>query len=206
VLAILAAAGGGIATALIVRGDTDAADRTAREESPLEDDDRLATDRPAGGRPGASEDAAADQLTTDTTTSGAAASRLITGPGYELTAPGGQDWVIGPPETGNGGRLVTRLLTGPGGAVIRIAHTPGFEAEPDPDTVVSREPFAASAPDAERVTVEDFPTAECGDRLCDDFVLNDPVFGGMAILANGTGTDGAAAAAEQIALSVVADP
>jgi hypothetical protein len=199
VLAILAAAGGGIATALIVRGNTDAANPTAREQSSVEDDGRLATDR-------ASEDAAADSPTDDTTTSGAAASRLITGPGYELTAPRGSDWVIGPPESGNEGRLLTRLLTGPGGAVIRIVHTPGSEAEPDPATVVSREPFAAPARDAQRFTVEDFPTAECGDRLCDDFVLNDPVFGGIAILANGTGMEGAAAAAEQIALSVVVDP
>lgn len=205
VLAILAASGGGIATALIVRGDSDAVDRPAFEDSTIEEDDRLGTDSRASADPEESEGAAVAPTSADTTTPGEGA-RLIAGPGYEFNTPGGADWVVGPPETGNEGRQLTRLLTGPGGAVIRIVHTPAFEAAPNPDTVVSREPFVAPAQNAERVTLDDFPTPECRDRLCDDFVLNDPGFGGMAILANGTGGEGPAAAAEQIALSVVATP
>lgn len=97
------------------------------------------------------------------------------------------------------------MLTGPEGVIV-IVHTPGEPGRPDPDLVVSSRPIQTGAAETSRKTVEGFPTPECRDRLCDDFVLNDPAFGGLAILADDTGISSAATAGHEMALSAVALP
>ena len=96
----------------------------------------------------------------------------------------------------------TRELHGPEGEVVKVIHTPDFEAKPDPSKVVERRALdGTQSARASLVVLQDFPTDECGDRRCDDFVLNDPGFGGVAILASdsgGTASDVARAIATSV--------
>lgn len=147
---------------------------------------------------------AAPTATAEQGSASAEGSPVIAGDGYELTVPAG-GWVVGEQRVENGGRLLRRMLTGPEGVIV-IVHTPGDPARPNPDLVVSSQPVQTGAAEASRETVEGFPTPECRDRLCDDFVLNDPVFGGLAILADDAGSSSAATAGQEMALSVVALP
>jgi len=57
--------------------------------------------------------------------------------------------------------------------------------------------------DSRKLVLANFPTDECRDRECDDFVLNDPSFGGLALLASDSGGPASKAAA-RIARSVSA--
>ncbi|HET8755546.1 MAG TPA: hypothetical protein VFM58_06045, partial [Solirubrobacteraceae bacterium] len=166
---------------------------TAEPDAAAQDEevDAVATEEPV-------EDAPAEDPPPAPTT------RVVKGDGYEFTVPKGAGWSLGRRETGSSGRLFRRELTGPDGIVILIVHTPDDPARPDPSTVVRRRGLDAQATDAARLTLQDFPTDECEGRRCDDFVLNDPAFGGLAILANGTGSEPAAVAARDIARSVVA--
>lgn len=202
VIAVLTLAGAGVAAAVVLRPDDDppAAAETTEPEArtvtvPGETVTTVVTDTRTDAAPDTDDDVVDDAPPPST-------GRTVAGPGYVMTVPRGTGWTVGAARTGNGGRQLLRRIVGPGGIVIRIVHTPDFEAKPGSDFVVASEPIATPAASASRVTLEDFPTPECEQQLCDDFVLNDPAFGGLAILVNGTGDDDAAQAALAIAESV----
>jgi hypothetical protein len=124
----------------------------------------------------------------------------ITGDGFVAEIPSSSDgWEIGDEE---GDELRVRVLRGQDGAVIRIVHSPGSDAEPDPDRVVDELPLNTAAESSRLVFVDDFPTDECADRTCSDFLLNDPAWGGLALLVNATEGDPAFAIADAIARTV----
>lgn len=123
--------------------------------------------------------------------------------GFVVFGPS-EEWDIKAAGSKNDGRQVLYRMTGPDGAVIRLVHTPGDRAAPNPEHVVDRSPLAAQVDEAELVVLENFPTDECRQRRCDDYVLNDPAFGGLAILASDS--DGVASqAAEKVALTLRAE-
>jgi hypothetical protein len=125
---------------------------------------------------------------------------VITVGGIAFDAPEG--WDVGAPRTSNRGRMLIRDLRGPDGEAVSVIHTPDFEAKPDPSTVVARHALdGTQSAQGSLVVLENFPTDECRDRQCDDFVLNDPGFGGVAILASDSaGT--ASEVARAVAMSV----
>jgi hypothetical protein len=96
-----------------------------------------------------------------------------------------EGWDVGAPRTASRGQMLIRDLRGPDGEAVSVIHTPDVEAKPDPSKVVERQPLEDTQADqAALMVLEDFPTDACRDRLCDDYVLNDPGFGGVAILAS----------------------
>lgn len=202
--AMLSAVGGSLAAYLLTRDDrTETYAPSAQAGASYYDE--FPTDSPRDDSEPAPERASGEETTPERAAS-APATELLSEPGYEIRVPVGAGWSVGDTVVENEGRRFSRTITGPDGAVVRIVHTPGFDAAPDPDTVVARSNFPSSAVSSQRLTLANFPTDECRARLCDDFILNDPVFGGLAILANGSGANEVAVAAEQIASSVAANP
>jgi hypothetical protein len=133
-----------------------------------------------------------------------AAERTVVEDGYTWARPG-SGWHVGGRVSASGGARVVRRLGGPDGALITIVHTPGEPAQPAASTVESEDPFTApGVTDARKLVLANFPTDECQDRECDDFVLNDPSFGGLAILASDSGGPASKAAA-RVARSVRTD-
>jgi len=133
-----------------------------------------------------------------------AVERTVVEDGYTWARPGA-GWHVSARESASGGARVVRRLQGPDGALITIVHTPGEPAQPAASTVESEDPFTApGVTDARKLVLQNFPTDECQDRRCDDFVLNDPNFGGLAILASDSGGPASKAAA-RVARSVRTD-
>jgi hypothetical protein len=127
--------------------------------------------------------------------------REVSGSGVAYTVPSTDGWALSSPQRG---ALIVRRLTGPEGELIRIVHSPAVRAEPVASTVVSEEAFAAPfVPDARKFVLEHFPSDRCAQRRCDDYVLNDVAFGGLAILAGDSGGPASRVAAK-IASTVTA--
>jgi hypothetical protein len=116
----------------------------------------------------------------------AAGVRSISGSGFAYTVPSTDGWSLS--AAPHGAALLVRRLTGPDGELIRIVHSPAVRAEPVASTVVSEEAFdAPSVRDARKFVLAHFPSDRCAQRRCDDYVLNDDAFGGLAILASDSG-------------------
>jgi len=113
------------------------------------------------------------------------AFRRITGPGWEGRAPR-EGWKISKVERLSDGKLLVRTLTGPDGAVIRIYHTPEEDANPGTFRTGDLKPLESNAAEGSVATVKNFGTPECEGRNCSDLLLNDPGWGGIAILVNAT--------------------
>lgn len=128
------------------------------------------------------------------------------GDGFSFSVPGEDSgWSLSPTRQANAGRQQIRDLEGPAGELIKLVHTSGARAQPEPSTIVRAWDFdAPGVREAQRVVLENFPTDSCRDRLCDDYVLNDPGFGGLAILASDSGGPASKLAA-RVAASVVPD-
>ena len=110
-----------------------------------------------------------------------ALSERFGGAGFVAEMPSLADgWEIGDERDAEG--LMIRELRGPEGALIRMVQTPGGEAEPDESLVVEELALKTAAAASRLVTLKDFPTEECAERICSDFLLNDPAWGGLAIL------------------------
>ena len=110
-----------------------------------------------------------------------AATRRISGPGWEGRAP--RAFKV---ARSGGGNLRVHVLTGPGGAVIRIFHTPNEKANPGSFETGKRKALKTHAKESSLATVRNFGTAECKSRNCSDLLLNDPAWGGLAITVNAT--------------------
>jgi hypothetical protein len=138
---------------------------------------------------------------TPSATKAPSAVRSISGDGFSYEIPAAAGWSLSPEEKGS---LTIRELSGPGGELIRIVHSPGVRAEPVVSTIVSEDAFEVpSVPDARKFVLKNFPSEGCRDRRCDDYVLNDDAFGGLAILA-GDSAGPASRMAARIARSVTA--
>ncbi|HEY6891132.1 MAG TPA: hypothetical protein VI300_25230, partial [Solirubrobacter sp.] len=125
----------------------------------------------------------------------------ISGDGFGYEIPSADGWSLSRAQKG---ALTIRELSGPGGVLIRIVHSPGVRASPDASTIVSDDAFAVpSVADARKLVLKNFPSERCRARRCDDYVLNDAAFGGLAILAGDSGGPASRAAA-RIARSVTA--
>ena len=147
--------------------------------------------------------ATATATPTSAPTAAPAGVRKVSGGGVTYTVPAMDGWTLSAPQRG---ALTVRRLTGPDGELIRIVHSPGVRAEPVASTVVSEAAFAApSVDDARKFVLEHFPSDRCAQRRCDDYVLNDDAFGGLAILAGDAGGPASRVAA-RIARSVNARP
>jgi hypothetical protein len=132
-----------------------------------------------------------------------AAARTVSEDGFTWARPG-SGWSVSARDSGGGGTRIVRRLNGPNGELIVMVHTPEDPAQPAASTIQSEDPFSApGVADARKLVLASFPTDECRDRECDDFVLNDPSFGGLAILASDSGGPASKAAA-RIARSVSA--
>lgn len=163
-----------------------------------------ATGAPDGGRTGASRPSAATPSSpppsgSPSGPSSGSGSRKLQGLGYTMSAPG-PGWAIGVQRLKGAQR--TRRLAGPSGDVIRIVHTPNHPAEPDPSRVETDVFLASNVESLRRIELSRFPTEECRDRVCVDYVLNDPEFGGLAILANGERGSRVEREAQRLAFSV----
>jgi hypothetical protein len=145
--------------------------------------------------------ASATETPAPTATKAPAHVRRVSGGDVAYTVPSTDGWALSAPQRG---ALTIRRLTGPDGELIRIVHSPGIRAEPVASAVVSEAPFATpSVPDARKFVLRDFPSDRCAQRRCDDYVLNDDAFGGLAILASDAGGPASRVAAK-IARTVTA--
>lgn len=115
------------------------------------------------------------------------ADRTVVAHGLTFSVPR-ERWSLGSRRRANEGRQIIRELSGPAGQKVILVHTPRFRAQPDPSTIVDRRRLdLPDVVDARLLVLKGFPTDACSDRRCDDFVLNDPSFGGLAILASDSG-------------------
>jgi len=150
------------------------------------------------------DDAVADEPPSPATTNPVAGdTQQVVGDNWVADAPATNNgWRLGDTTTANRGRQIIRHLRGPHNAVITIVHTPRFEARPDPAYEVDEFPLQTRARDSRLVILEDFPSDGCRGRRCSDFVLNDPAYGGLAILANGEPGDEVFRVADVLARTV----
>jgi hypothetical protein len=119
----------------------------------------------------------------------------------DYDVPTGGGWTTGRERRDSSGKMI-RDIEGPDGELVRLTYTPNVDARPDPSTVVRTRPFRDSeADEAQIMVLRDFPTDECRNRLCDDYILNDDNHGGVAVLASDSGGP-ASAMARKVAASV----
>ena len=126
--------------------------------------------------------------------------RSVKGSGWIADLPEG--WKAGKPKSENGGRRRVTRVTGPDDEIIRLVHTPRDEAQPPEDLITGELGLESDAESARVVLLDGFPTPDCQDRICSDFLLNDPDWGGLAILAAAEPGDPAYDVAEGIAKTV----
>jgi hypothetical protein len=124
----------------------------------------------------------------------------VDGDGWTAELPDG--WEAGKPQSENGGQRRVTEVSGPDGESIRIVHTPGTEAQPPEELITDELPLETDAESSRVVLLDGFPTPGCQDRVCSDFLLNDPAWGGLAILVEAEPGDAAYDVAEDIATSV----
>lgn len=114
-----------------------------------------------------------------------ALDRQLTGGGYQVSLPTSGGWSVGEPSVGASRTLTTRKITGPDDETILFIHSK-VPADPGSKKTRSDEPFPSAARSRSRhLVLFDWYTPECQGRSCTDFVMNDPSWGGIAILANG---------------------
>lgn len=141
-VAAVALAAGDAATLVLTRGEEIAvAEDPARVQAATNDVEPAPADRELSSASPSVETPSAPYREPEGDRAG---PRAITGPGYQLIVPTGSEWAVSDMRTANEGRQLSRVVTGPGEVVIRIVHTPVFEAAPNPDSVVVREPFTSN--------------------------------------------------------------
>jgi hypothetical protein len=166
-------------------------DRTVPAPAPAEPEptDDTDTDAPGAVDPGAGDEV---QLT-----------RRLAGDGWFADVPSADDgWSVTGPTTKNDGKQIIRKIKGPDGEVIELVNTPDFEAKPPDEYIVEEQSLTTDAARSRLVIVEDFPSDACRTRRCADFLLNDPTYGGIAVLVNGEQGDDAYATAAAIAQTI----
>jgi hypothetical protein len=133
-------------------------------------------------------------------------TRRLAGAGWIADVPSPDDgWSVTGPVTKNDGKQIIRKVEGPDGEVVELVNTPDHEAKPPDEYIVDEQSLTTSAARSRLVIVKDFPSDACRGRRCTDFLLNDPAFGGIAVLVNGEQGDDAYATAAAIARTIQPD-